>query len=111
MLPPSLAIPMTPPEKRLHTNTHQATNQFRLYKIPNELLWFMRLYSGVLNNYQRIVGRFWLSANHNTHVKDKITYTGAHRVRKINISPTPLHNFNFMLVIQTFWNWKKNPYW
>jgi hypothetical protein len=28
MLPPSLAIPMTPPDKRLHTSTHQATNQF-----------------------------------------------------------------------------------
>jgi hypothetical protein len=36
--------------------------------------------------------------SHNGHIKDKITYTGAERVRKINISLTPSHNFNFMLI-------------
>lgn len=32
--------------------------------------------SGIIENYYKIGGKFWLSANHNRHVTDNITYTG-----------------------------------
>jgi len=34
----------------------------------------MRLDSGIIENYHKTVGKFWLSANHDTHVKDNITH-------------------------------------
>jgi len=36
----------------------------------------MRLDSGIIENYHKTGGKFWLSANHNRHVKGNITYTG-----------------------------------
>jgi len=36
----------------------------------------MRLDSGIIDNNHKTGGKFWLSANHNRHVKDNITYTG-----------------------------------
>jgi len=37
----------------------------------------MRLDSGIIENYHKTGGKIWLSANHNKHVKDNMTYTGA----------------------------------
>lgn len=57
----------------------------------------MRLDSGIIENYHKTGGKFWLSANHNRHVKDNITYTGGDSLEE-EYSPTSLYNFNFMLI-------------
>jgi hypothetical protein len=65
----------------------------------------MRLDSGIIENYQRTGGKFWLSANHNRHVTANMTYTGGHSLEEKYVPPL-LQNLKVMLIFRIiFTDW------